>query len=134
MHTLVNVPMRGAEECPSILRLDNCFCNLVKMTHMAAVSSLTFLPVSYSAHQHYDTSFSIVATLHDCFRIFNLQVSSSSATHRSSPLLIIARTYPLLCRGSGTAFHFPLPKKVEMTSQPVIVESLHRKGSLSCKR
>ena len=107
---------------PSILRLDNCFCNLVKMTRMAA-ASLAWLSWC-------DTSFSIVATLHECFCIFNLKVSSSSGTRGSSPLLIIARTYPSLCRGSGTAFHFTLPKKVEMTSQPVIADSLHRKGPL----
>ena len=31
---LLNVPMRGAEKWHLILRLDNCFCNLVKMTRM----------------------------------------------------------------------------------------------------
>ena len=87
--------MRGAEKWHFILRLDNCFCNLVKMTRMgkdslAWLSCQSPVVISYSAHPHYDTSISIVATLHECFRIFSLKVSD---THHSSNVSFIVLGY-----------------------------------------
>ena len=115
-----NVQTRGAERWFFFtLRLDNCSCKSKRWTHMAAVSpawpSTLKLGMNLVA-AHYATSFRTVHIRVLPYLEFSshwILITLSRDTRHNSDV-------PSIGWRSWIAFHFPLPKKAAMLSQPMI--------------
>ena len=121
--TLLNVRTRGAEQWFFTLRINNCSCKVENMTRMAADSPAWPSSLKLGINLEASTS-----TLCHFFPYSSHTGQASVSWIQSSHWILITLScntrhnsdVPSIGWRSWTAFLFPLPKKAEMLSQPII--------------